>query len=310
MVAEQAVNHLYSKLTIKIPRMMKVTAEISDRTLTSRKDQQLTYSKLLLIAAILAAVAMFLVTLFTLTAPSAAATAAPSGPIITLEFEAIDYDNKNEVTLVMNGKTVALLPEDERPQNNGSTTLQYLDVTSFLVEGVNTLTFLQNVGSSSIRDLSLNMPSGAGFFGNQDTVCLSQPNYPSKTFTFYFSEKPFTDYYVEYEIAGLNNRDEVTISINGQIVKNYPECGSGGTNGFWTWDDYLITPFLVNGTNTLTFTDNTGSAKIKNLIVGKYILDIPNSRLLLEHLVLFRDQEELSISNTDNRSTTYSFNLP
>ncbi len=217
--------------------------------------------------------------------------ASAGGPYV-LSFDAFDYDNKREVTILMNGGTVASLPLVKSPQqDNQQEWISGIDLTDFLVEGTNNLTFKQEKGSSFQGDLAI-----WHVYGNDDQKCLWKPDRTSWTYNFYFAENGTNYYYIEYQNYDFKTIDEVTITLNGQVVDVQPGCSQPYRDG-WIYANLRV-PFVVIGTNSLTFTENTDTAKIRNLVVGK------------DNQVLLNDTAERSISKVGNPSTTYTFTVP
>lgn len=217
--------------------------------------------------------------------------ASAVGPYI-LSFDAFDYDNKGEVTILVNDEIVVSLPLLKSPQqDNQQEWIFGIDLTDFLVEGTNNLTFEQKKGSSFQGDLAI-----WHVYGNDDQKCLWKPDRTSWTYNFYFSENGTNYYYIEYQNYDFKTIDEVTITLNGQVVDVQPGCSQPYRNG-WIYANLRV-PFVVTGTNNLTFTENTDTAKIRNLVVGR------------DNQVLFNDTTERSITKVGNASTTYTFTVP
>ncbi len=66
-------------------------------------------------------------------------------------WEGYDYDVKQEVTVVLNGQVMGILPQKDAPENNNAWKSFSLITNNLMTD--NNLTFVQNTGSSSIRNL-------------------------------------------------------------------------------------------------------------------------------------------------------------
>ena len=104
----------------------------------------------------------------------------------TLEWEAYDYDWREEVTVRLNGQVVAILPLTNTPENNGAWERFSFDITAFIVDGTNTITFTQNSEptSSKSRDLVVTDPAGAVVFSEAPPRTIWNTGRPSTTYTF------------------------------------------------------------------------------------------------------------------------------
>jgi PKD repeat protein len=89
----------------------------------------------------------------------------------TLSWQGYDWDGAGEETITLNGHVITTLPGIDTPSNGGAWALFSLNVTSYVVKGVNTLTFTHanwDCGTSDdVRNLQLT--SGT-------TVIYSNPN--------------------------------------------------------------------------------------------------------------------------------------
>jgi hypothetical protein len=89
----------------------------------------------------------------------------------TLSWQGYDWDGAREETITLNGHVITTLPGIDTPSNGGAWALFSLNVTSYVVKGVNTLTFTHanwDCGTSDdVRNLQLT--SGT-------TVIYSNPN--------------------------------------------------------------------------------------------------------------------------------------
>lgn len=83
---------------------------------------------------------------------------SPSGPF-TLTFQGYDYDNKGEVTILVNNQVVAALPTVESTQNNNAFNSFSVDITNYVVSGSNTITFRQNLYSSGVQNVQVTSSS-------------------------------------------------------------------------------------------------------------------------------------------------------
>ncbi len=85
-----------------------------------------------------------------------------------LEFEGLDYDIFNEVTVNVNGKNVTSLPNSgpfiENPLALNDIWSKFsVDITNFVKQGENTITFIKNDGWSGVANLTVSGKYGYSF---------------------------------------------------------------------------------------------------------------------------------------------------
>jgi Tol biopolymer transport system component len=108
-------------------------------------------------------------------------------PPYTLEWDGYDYDSVSEVTVTLNGQVVAILPPTRTPGNNNAWVTFSVDISPFVVDGVNDLTFTQNIYSSASRNVQVTDSNGVVVFSDGPARRIVQPDQPSTTYTFELS---------------------------------------------------------------------------------------------------------------------------
>ena len=110
-----------------------------------------------------------------------------SGVTYTLSFQGYDYDGAGENTLRLNNNLIAALPISNSPMNAGLYRTFTLNVTSFVVQGNNTLTFTHTKWDCGIVDGTKNVtitdPTGKVIFTDPTLRPLSCTQSITYTFT-------------------------------------------------------------------------------------------------------------------------------
>ncbi|MBI2937595.1 MAG: right-handed parallel beta-helix repeat-containing protein [Thaumarchaeota archaeon] len=186
--------------------------------------------------------------------------------VITLTFQGYDYDNQDEVSILVNNQQVAVLPTTYSPHNNNLFANYALDISEYVVAGMNTLTFKQNIYSSGVRNLVIENSSTA----TTTTLYSNSTNYNlwiggRESVTYSFSTSPFTLAFQGYD---YNNRGEVSILVNDQVAYTLPTSYS--PHNVKTYASYTldISKYIVPGnSNTITFRQNMYSSAVKDVQV-------------------------------------------
>jgi hypothetical protein len=109
---------------------------------------------------------------------------APAGQATyTLSFQGYDYDNQGEVSVLVNNQLVSTLPAVNSYQNNNLYVSFTLDISKYVVSGVNTLTFKQNIYSSGVQNVQVTGPSGT-IYSNSSSYTISDTGVQSVTYNF------------------------------------------------------------------------------------------------------------------------------
>ncbi|MCL4435988.1 MAG: metallophosphoesterase [Thaumarchaeota archaeon] len=121
----------------------------------------------------------------TTTTTTTTASGIPSGsaPCI-LSFQGYDYDNKGEVTILVNNQVVATLPTIDSPQNNNVFTSFTMDISKYAVLGSNTITFKQNIYSSGVQRVQVTR-TGEILLSYSTYKSLSTSGTTTATYNFY-----------------------------------------------------------------------------------------------------------------------------
>ncbi|MCL5317470.1 MAG: cellulase family glycosylhydrolase [Thaumarchaeota archaeon] len=91
---------------------------------------------------------------------SAAAATTSTSQVYTLTFQGYDYNNKGEVSVLVNNQVVATLPSSYSPQNAKVFISVTLDISKYVVSGANAITFRQNIYSSGVKNVQVTGPTG------------------------------------------------------------------------------------------------------------------------------------------------------
>jgi parallel beta-helix repeat protein len=225
------------------------------------------------------------------------------GGAYTLEWEGYDYDSREEVTVTLNGQVVAVLPPTSTPGNNNAWVTFSFDITPSVVDGANLLTFSQNKYSSASRNLVVRDSNGVVVFSDVSDRLIWAGSNPLTTYRFVLSSRcpppvPGGPYTLEWEGYDYDSREEVTVTLNGQVVAVLPPTSTPGNNNAWVTFSFDITPFVVDGANSLTFSQNKYSSASRHLIITDS-----------NGVVVFSEGPNRIIWAGSNPSTTYTFTL-
>ncbi len=107
-------------------------------------------------------------------------------PTSNVMWMGYDWDGGGEETLTLNGQFVVSLPATDTPQNGGAWTIFYLNITSFVVQGTNTLTFTHANWDCGVSDdvASLQLTRGTALvYSGPSPLPLSCTQSVTYTFT-------------------------------------------------------------------------------------------------------------------------------
>ena len=119
------------------------------------------------------------------TSDSSKTPASTSGKY-TLAWGTYDYDNSGEATVLLNGREVETLPKTDTPSSSNTWVRAYLDISPYVINGENQLSFRQNFWSSGVRSLEIDGPAGVVF---SDSTTHYQWDSGQKYLTYKFSVK-------------------------------------------------------------------------------------------------------------------------
>ena len=94
----------------------------------------------------------------------------------TLSWQGFDWDGGREETVTMNGQLLASLPATDSPQNSATYMPFFLNITSSVVQGTNTLTFTHANWDCSVSDSVKNLQltvGGIGVYSNATALPLT-----------------------------------------------------------------------------------------------------------------------------------------
>ncbi len=271
----------------------------------------------------------------------------PSSSTYILTFQGYDFNNKGEVSVLVNNQLVATLPTAYSSQNAKVYVDFMLNITKYVLKGSNTLTFKQNLYSAGVRNVVIKnatstVYNNANYYSMQagtasqsityrfstsssspppSTGTLSVTTTPvngqvfvdgsswgtapvsksiatgSHTVSFgavsgyttpasitvsitagqttsvtgtYVSTPPSSTYTLTFQGYDYDNKGEVIILVNNQVVTSLPTVETSANNNVFKSFSVDITKYIVAGsTNTITFKQNLYSSGVKDLQVTK-----------------------------------------
>jgi hypothetical protein len=259
---------------------------------------------------------------------------APAGQATyTLSFQGYDYDNQGEVSVLVNNQLVSTLPAVNSYQNNNLYVSFTLDISKYVVSGVNTLTFKQNIYSSGVQNVQVTGPSGT-IYSNSSSYTISDTGVQSVTYNFNIGSTSSsttttttttppnttpttttttttTTTAANPTLSGLpsltlsfqgydyDNQGEVSVLVNNQIVDNLPTSYSSQNDNAFASYSFDISKYVVSGVNTLTFKQNIYSSGMRNVQVKGS-----------NGATYYSNSSSYTISDTGVQSVTYNFNIP
>ncbi|MCL4436252.1 MAG: hypothetical protein M1387_06020 [Thaumarchaeota archaeon] len=217
-----------------------------------------------------------------------------------MTFQGYDYNNKGEVSVLVNNQVVATLPTSYASQNAKTFVSFTLDISNYIVSsGSNTITFRQNQYSSGVQNVKVTGPNG---------VLLSDSTYRSMrvggtvSVTYKFNTGTTTTtssssgtYTLAFQGYDYDNKGEVSILVNNQVAATLPTVESSQNNNLWKSFSLDISKYVVSGSNTIVFKQNMYSSGLQSVKVTG-----PNG-------VLLSDNTYHSVRIGGTVSVTYKF---
>ncbi len=237
------------------------------------------------------------------------AVSPPPGSTYTLSFQGYDYDNKGEVSILVNNQLVVSLPTVETSQNNNAWKSFSLDISKYVVSASNTITFKQNLYSSGVKNVQVTSSAGSTTIYSNSTQYDIWVGGSKQSITYKFTASgasppppppppspsgPFTLTFQGYD---YDNKGEVTILVNNQVVTALPTVESTQNNNVFNSFSVDITNYVVSGANTITFQQNLYSSGVQNVQVTS------------SSSTLLNDSASHSIWVGGTSSVTYQFNV-
>lgn len=285
-------------------------------------------------------VALLAFNMFNVLAAANIVPLAASVSTFTLSFQGFDYDNKGEITILVNNQLAATLPPSETPSNSGVFKSFSVDITSYVISGSNTLTFKESSGhSSGVKNVKVTGPDGvllddstyyalyrsktlsvtykfSATISPPSTGTLSVTTTPidglvfvdgaawgispvsksvapgSHTVSFgpiseyitpssvtvsvtagqttevtgtYISSSPTGQYTLSFEGYDYDNEGEVSVLVNNQVIAALPTRYSSQNNNAFASYSLDISPYIVFGSNKLTFQQNFYSSGVQSV---------------------------------------------
>ncbi|MBI2938203.1 MAG: hypothetical protein HYY22_08355 [Thaumarchaeota archaeon] len=259
----------------------------------------------------------------TSTTTTTTTTTSSTGPLpsdqYTLSFQGYDYDNKGESSILVNNQVVASLPASESSANNNVFKSFSLDISKYVVAGSssNTIVFKQNLYSSGVQDVRVTGPSGellrdssynslwAGgtnsatykFSTSSTSTTTTTMTTTTTTTTTTSTTSTSTSYSITFQGYDYDNKGEVTVLVNNQVVVSLPTVESYQNNNVWMSFSLDISKYVVSGANIITFKQNLYSSGVKDVKVTS------------SSSTLLNDGTEYSIWAGGTSSVTYKFNV-
>jgi hypothetical protein len=226
----------------------------------------------------------------------------PDDDTYTLSWEGYDYDYGGEVSVLLNGREVVTLPSASTPANNNQYDAFNLDLSNYVVDGENVLTFRQNIYSSGVRNVLITGQNGEVVFSEAPYRSISAESDPSTTYTFELSitsppPEPVVSYIIEWEGYDYDYGGEVSVLLNGREVVTLPSASTPANNNQYVMFNLDLSNYVVDGENVLTFRQNTGYGRVSNVLItglNGVILSAP---------------EQNTMWLPDRSTTTYTFTI-
>lgn len=105
-------------------------------------------------------------------------------PAYTLSWQGYDYNNQGEVSVLVNNQLVATLPASLSLQNVKVYTNISLNISGYVVDGGNSLTFRQSIYSSGVRSVKVTGPNDTVIYSNSTHYNLWMGGRQSITYKF------------------------------------------------------------------------------------------------------------------------------
>ncbi len=189
-------------------------------------------------------------------------------PLI-LTYQGYDYNNKGEVTLLVNDQVVAILPEYYAPQYAKIFIGVSRDISPYLVYGVNTITVKQNLYSSGLQNVKVTGLDDITVYSNNTYYSLTVGGRRSSiTYQLDLPINPppnGSSFNLTFQGYDYNNRGEVSVLVNDQAVATLPTSYSPLNAKNFTGVSFDITKYVTPGSNTITFNQNLYSSGVKDV---------------------------------------------
>ena len=256
---------------------------------------------------------------------TAAAATTSTSQVYTLTFQGYDYNNKGEVSVLVNNQVVATLPPSYSRQNAKVFISVTLDISKYVVSGANTVTFRQNIYSSGVRDVVVTGNTGVLLsdsayheiwvggtssvsytFNVSQATTISTPTTATSTTTTTTTTTTAAvsglpsgsaTYSLSFQGYDYDNLGEVTVLVNNQVVVTLSAVDSSQNNNVFASFSLDISRYVVAGTNTITFRQNIYSSGVQNVQVTG-----PRGALL-------SDSTYHDIWTGGTATTSYNFNV-
>ncbi|MCL5318271.1 MAG: metallophosphoesterase [Thaumarchaeota archaeon] len=240
--------------------------------------------------------------------PATTTTTASASATYTLSFQGYDYDNKGEVSILVNNQLVASLPTADSTQNNNMFKSFSLGITKYVVSGSNSVIFRQNIYSSGVQNVQVTGPSGVLLSDSASHTLLaagtSSVNYSFNTLTGTTTTttssipSSLPSLTLSFQGYDYDNQGEASVLVDNQVVATLPTANSPQNNNIFTNYSFDISKFLTPGSNTLTFKQNIYSSGVENVKLAEL-----NS-------AIYSNSTYYYIQAGVNGSVTYKFNAP
>ena len=206
----------------------------------------------------------------------ASSSVGSSGSTYTLSWMGFDWDGGGEETLTLNGQLLASLPTTNSQQNSAVYASFLLDISSLVVSGSNTLTFTHANWDCGVHDSVKNLE-----IDNQTGVVFKSASVDplgcGRSLTYIFNTATASgspggsnpSYTMSWEGFDWDGNGEETLTLNGHFLASLPGTSSSQNANIYASFSLDITPLVVSGANTLTFThadwDCTVADNVRNV---------------------------------------------
>src|SRR5438445_5882981 len=239
-------------------------------------------------------------------APYRMAATTPPATRYTLTFQGYDFDGANEETIAMNGALVATVPPVLTTANGGSWISFTFNITSFVVNGLNNVSFTHANFDCPYSDLVQNLivsNQTSTIYSNATVENVNTPTNCTNTLTYAFmvdATPPPTNYVLSFQGYDFDGANEETIALNGNFVTSIPSVLSPQNGGVWvSFTVSIPDSFITQGMNNLVFTHANSDCL--------YDDGVRNLQLLANNTVILSDASSKTINCTTR--VTYTFEV-
>ncbi|MBI2936585.1 MAG: PEGA domain-containing protein [Thaumarchaeota archaeon] len=187
-----------------------------------------------------------------------------NNPTYMLSFQGYDFNNKGEVSVLVNNQVVATLPTSYSPQNAQAYIDFSLNITNYVVNGANTLTFQQNMYSGGVRNVVISNSSAVIYSNSTYYSMRAGGSRPSVTYSFTTT--------VNTPPPPVNGTLSVTTTpVNGEVFVDSISWGSAPVSKSIAAGSHTVSFGTVSGYTTPASVTTSVTAELTTSVTGTYI---------------------------------------